>query len=197
MAEKYYTLPGRKVWRGGGKFIRKSRIHSIVFFPSKLFLNCLKWLLVTSFKWGGGGYEKFRPRFGGHAFFSRNFGGMKTKSENVVQALVKAKERKLNIPADPNAPLRYTSHNRVVLSLIEQRKKNKELELEDLRLEREKQKMAAEFAERSMEVDSSLSSDITGIMNQNEKTMTPFMKLFWEQKKKASTMKSMLYLYHL
>ena len=52
-----------------------------------------------------------------------------------------------------------------------------------------KQKIASE----SMKVDDDLASDITSIMNENEKTMNPFMKLFWEQQKKEATVKCMRY----
>eukprot|EP00794_Sanderia_malayensis_P015485 gene15485-17063_t len=84
------------------------------------------------------------------------------------------KQSKNNIPAHANAPLSQTHPNRVKLALQEERMKTSQLKSKIERMEKE-----IKFA--GVKIDDQLSSDISGIMNDNIENASPFMQLFWDQ----------------
>lgn len=76
------------------------------------------------------------------------------------------------------APLTQTSKNRIALALQE-RGKNKKMQLEADR-------MRKEINTKGVELHKDFINDVNSIMDSNSENMTPFMKLFWEEQKKAS-----------
>ena len=97
------------------------------------------------------------------------------------QAKMKAiKTRKLNIPAKPNAPISATHPHRLKLALQQQR-------LKCAQLEEELTKMRNAISSSGVALDSEFAQDVKSIMTGNEKRLTPFMKLFWQQQQEAFT----------
>lgn len=84
--------------------------------------------------------------------------------------------KQLNTPAKPNAPLKNTHQNRVLLALQQERSKNKQLE-------KEIHRMSKEIHARGIEVKPDMAGDLNQIMADHSESITPFMKLFWEQQK--------------
>ena len=93
---------------------------------------------------------------------------------------IKQKKVKQNLlkPAHRNAPLSKTNPERIILSLKQQRKENKDLQNKIKMMERE-------ISSNSVIVDEELGLDFQKIMSENDKNITPFMKLFWEQQQKS------------
>lgn len=89
------------------------------------------------------------------------------------------KERQINTPAKPNAPLSKTNHRRIALALKQEQERTKQLE-------QGIKQMKQQISSMGVEVNKGLSDDFDVIMNNNSKNITPFMKLFWEQQKLAA-----------
>ena len=70
---------------------------------------------------------------------------------------------------------------RVIEALKLERKENKEL----------RKRLEKEIQLKSGDVDHDLASDFNMIMSEQLGKMTPFMKLFWEQQKQISNIKSL------
>ena len=100
------------------------------------------------------------------------------KYEVNEEKATKKQDRIINTPARPNAPISCTNRKRIELALKEERKKNKELQMQI-------DEMSKRISSESLHVNDELSSDIEQIMSDNEDNVTPFMKLFWEQQKAA------------
>ena len=97
------------------------------------------------------------------------------KSEEI---LGKQKSRQLATPASLKAPLTLTSPSRLILTIQQDRAKNKELQCQ---LER----MRKELISKSLPVTSELESDLVTIMSGvDTASMPPFMKLFWDEQQK-------------
>lgn len=88
------------------------------------------------------------------------------------------KERQINTPAKPNAPLSQTHRRKIESALKEERNKTN-------KLNKEIRKMKEQISTMGVEIDPVLSKDFEDVLLQNEKNITPFMKLFWEQQKLA------------
>ena len=80
-------------------------------------------------------------------------------------------------PAKPKAPVSATSSHRIKLTLQQQRLKCNQLE-------QELQKIKEMLQMSNLQVDKTLNNDFINILNANQKNVTPFMKLFWEQQQK-------------
>ena len=75
-----------------------------------------------------------------------------------------------NKPLHPNTPLSTVNPARLIASLKEERKKNKQLR---------------EFIEKSgVLVDTNVDADISSILEHHYQSLSPFVKLFWEEQKK-------------
>lgn len=88
---------------------------------------------------------------------------LKRKSENIL------------VPAKLNAPIKFTSSERVKLTLQDIRFENKVLKA-DIKL------MKAEITNNNIPVDEELDTDLRNIMSTND--LPPFMKFFWEEQQK-------------
>ena len=86
-------------------------------------------------------------------------------------------QNKVIKPAHINAPISFTSPDRVKLTLQQSR-------LKCSQLERRIQLMQIELQKSSVVVDHDLSKDLTEVMSHNTSGVTPFMNLFWQQQKK-------------
>ena len=80
-------------------------------------------------------------------------------------------------PARLKAPLSKTNPERIILTLKEQRKENKELQ-DKIKI------MEKELMMNSVAVDDDLNLDFNKIMSDNGANISPFMKLFWDQQQK-------------
>ena len=90
-----------------------------------------------------------------------------------------AKERRQLKPAFVKAPVPKTDPERIKQTLQGQR-------LQCAELERELNEMRAELVKTNIEVDHELSNDFSKILNSaDDAEITPFTRLFWEQKKKS------------
>ena len=87
------------------------------------------------------------------------------------------KSKNLAKPAHPNAPVSKTAPERIKLTLQEQR-------LRCAELERQIEEMKIEIKKSSVPVDPELSDDFVKILDNSEKSLSPFMTLFWQQQKK-------------
>lgn len=100
----------------------------------------------------------------------------------------KAKERRQSRPAHVNAPVSKTDPERIKLTLQGQR-------LRCAELERQLNEMCVELEKTNMNHE--LRNDFSKILNSaNDTDITPFMKLFWEQKKKLFSSSSKGVRYH-
>ena len=101
------------------------------------------------------------------------------------------KESRLKVPAKLNAPIKFTSPDRIKLTLQDHRLKCKQLE-------HQIQEMRSSLEKFSEPVDSELGKDFVSLFdNCDEKVIPPFMKLFWqEQQKYISTSNSKNTRYH-
>ena len=82
----------------------------------------------------------------------------------------------INVPAKPKAPLSQTHPHRVALALQNERAKTK-------KLEKEIEKMKKQIKEIGIDVSAEFEGDLNSIMEENKESVSPFMKLFWEQQK--------------
>ena len=88
---------------------------------------------------------------------------------------IKRKESRLNQPAKLFAPIKFTSPERIKLTLQQNRLKCKELE-------QQIEEMRQSLANHSKPVDPQLNQDLLSLFSGcDEKDMPPFMKLFWEE----------------
>ena len=95
-----------------------------------------------------------------------------------IESKVNFKKTILTAPAKLNAPVKVTSRNRIKLTLQQKR-------LECKQLEREISNMRKALDSDSKNVSPELSSDFQKLFSQcNEKEISPFMKLFWEEQQK-------------
>ena len=101
----------------------------------------------------------------------------------------KIKNKCIETPARPNAPLKVTHPNRVRLAL-----KNERLITNDLR--KQVERMQKELSTKSVKIDDNLKEDIDTVMESNVESMTPFMKLFWNEQKKAASCRPTAVRYH-
>ena len=85
-------------------------------------------------------------------------------------------QKNINKHAHLNAPLSNTHPNRVKLALQEERMKSS-------KLLSEVERMKKEIKTNGIHLDQDLSNDIETIMSENSQTVSPFMRLFWEQQK--------------
>ena len=84
-------------------------------------------------------------------------------------------------PLHPNTPLSSVKDKtRLVQSVKDLRKENIKL----------KKRLKQEIESKSVTIDSTLAKDLDTIMSQNEGNISPFMKVFWEEQKKLSGVKS-------
>ena len=84
-------------------------------------------------------------------------------------------------PLHPNTPLASVKDTtRLVQSVKDLRKENIKL----------KKQLKHEIESKSVTIDSTLAKDLDTIMSQNEGNISPFMKVFWEEQKKLSAVKS-------
>ena len=95
----------------------------------------------------------------------------------VVVSRTNKKIPQINLPAKPNAPLKNTSHERVVLALKQKR-------LECNQLQKQIEKMRTELQSHSVEIDHKLNNDLVKIISDSDNKITPFMNLFWQQQKR-------------
>ena len=101
--------------------------------------------------------------------------------EKFHQKHTKVQKAKSHSPVHPNTPLSKTNPERIIMELKEQRKEVKELRNKLIKMENEIK------LNSSVIVDEELGQDIFKIMDDNSESMStisPFMKLFWEQQKK-------------
>ena len=109
--------------------------------------------------------------------------------EKKIEKSIQAKERKTNAPLHPNAPLKFTSKEKICNGLLTERKEKKELVKKVTKLEEEIQRMRREIVEKKVVVDEGFSQDILNCMEKSEQKVTPFMKMFWEQQTAAFNVK--------
>lgn len=101
--------------------------------------------------------------------------------EKIHQKHKKFQKAKSYTPVHPNTPLSKTNPEQIIMELKEQRKEVKELRNKLTKMENEIK------LNSSVIVDEELGQDIFRIMDDNSESMSsisPFMKLFWEQQKK-------------
>jgi len=100
------------------------------------------------------------------------------KKEQFHLSYEKRKKSILQEPAKPNAPISFTSPDRLKLTIQNYRIENKELKSEINKLQNEIKKS-------SVSTSDSLNSDLTAIMSAaSPEKVSPFMKMFWEQQQK-------------
>ena len=99
--------------------------------------------------------------------------------------LIKTKRitKNANTPAKPNAPLTFTSLQRVSLALKKKRDECKEQKAIILRLQKE-------IENKCVEIDINFGHSVIGTMTENEEKLTPFMELFWAKQKKYRSQSS-------
>ncbi|KXJ07724.1 DNA transposase THAP9 [Exaiptasia diaphana] len=101
----------------------------------------------------------------------------------------KKKENRLAKPAHIKAPISKTDPKRVQLTLQGHR-------LKCTQLEKELEEMRAELNKSHIEVDQTLSDDLTNILESSNAKITPFMSLFWQQQKQLFSRSSKGVRYH-
>eukprot|EP00794_Sanderia_malayensis_P014619 gene14619-16134_t len=94
--------------------------------------------------------------------------------EKKIETKAIKKSHQINTPAKLNAPITVSHPNRVKLALQAQRLKCSQLEKEIAR-------MKLDIQSAGVHVPSDLSQDIKALINNYDGTVTPFMRLFWEQ----------------
>lgn len=111
------------------------------------------------------------------------------KYTQIMEKTKKSNPKKLTEPAHINSPISQTPPERIKLTLQMQRLKCADLE-------RQLNEMKTEIKKSSIEVDHHLGKDIDNIIGKSDATITPFMKLFWEQQKNLFTGTSAGVRYH-
>ena len=100
------------------------------------------------------------------------------KSKKKKEKMSKRKLETLQQPAKLNAPISLTSPERLKLTIQNYRLENKELQAQVEKLKNSLDKSA-------VLVSDELSSDLKSIMSHtDQKHLSPFMKLFWEEQQK-------------
>ena len=89
----------------------------------------------------------------------------------------KIKTKRQNQPAKLKAPVSATGSHRIKLTLQQHRLKCNQLE-------KRLQKMQEMLIRSNLKIDETLNKDFINLFNSNQKKVTPFMKLFWEQQQK-------------
>ena len=90
----------------------------------------------------------------------------------------KQKKENLFVPAKLNAPIKFTSPERLKATIQTFRVENKELK-------NQIEEMQVEISQKSVPVDNELNNDFLSIMSQADKNkIPPFMKFFWEEQQK-------------
>ena len=98
--------------------------------------------------------------------------------ESKEMLTLKRKKDNITVPAKSKAPISLTSPELVKLTLQNYRLENKQLKEEVKNLQHE-------ISSKSLEVDDNLAEDLVKIMSgANQKSIPPFMKLFWEEQHK-------------
>ena len=98
--------------------------------------------------------------------------------ESKEMLTLKRKKDNITVPAKSKAPISLTSPERFKLTLPNYRLENKQLKEEVKNLQHE-------ISSTSLEVDDNLAEDLVKIMSgANQKSIPPFMKLFWEEQHK-------------
>ncbi len=98
--------------------------------------------------------------------------------EKKIETKAIKKSRQINTPAKLNTSITVTHPNRVKLALQAQRLKCSQLEKEIAR-------MRLDIQSAGVHVPSDLSQDIKALINDYDGTVTPFMRLFWEQQQRC------------
>ena len=96
------------------------------------------------------------------------------------------KPQKVITPASKFAPLSRTNRAKVILALIKERARAKELA-------EKVEKLQNEMDTKGITVSSGMANDINRIMKNNEDNSSPFMKLFWKEQKKMSNQGNFVY----
>ena len=90
---------------------------------------------------------------------------------NLSSAKKKRVVKTINTPIHPNTPLSCANPRRVIISLQNERQKNRQLQ---------------EYIQRSsVTVDVEMEADINSIFQSNYHSLSPFVKMFWEEQKKG------------
>ena len=114
------------------------------------------------------------------------------KLEVKLRSQVKLKRKVQQTPAHLNAPIKFTSPERVLLTIQSQRVENKQLKAENDAL---KERIEKAVANDSVPVDKELNTDLINIFKgiPNDR-IPPSMKLFWEEQQKylRTTIKSQI-----
>ena len=93
------------------------------------------------------------------------------------------------IPAKTKAPVSLTSAKRLKLTLQAQR-------LQCRKLQERVKEMEFEIQKNSFEVKTELSHDLLTLISKNQQSMSPFMKLFWEQQQQNTSRSPTGHRYH-
>ena len=95
-----------------------------------------------------------------------------------IKKKLEVKNKKNSEPMKPKAPISATNINRIKITLKQERLRCKQLE-------KEIEKIKKMFKNtKCPEIDQSMNKDLISIFNENYTSVTPFMKLFWEQQQK-------------
>ena len=100
--------------------------------------------------------------------------------------LIVEDKKNANTPAKPDAPLTFTSLQRVFLALKEKRDECREQKAIILRLQKE-------IGNKCVEIDSNLGHSVIETMTKNKEKLTPFMNAFWAEQKKYRSQSSIRY----
>ena len=93
------------------------------------------------------------------------------------------------VPAKTKAPVSLTSAKRLKLSLQAQR-------LQCRQLQSRVKEMEVEIEKNSLEIKTDLSHDLLTVISENRQSMSPFMKLFWEQQQRNASRSPTGHRYH-
>ena len=94
------------------------------------------------------------------------------------------KQKILKTPAKLNAPIKFTSPERILLSMQDQRKENKLLVKENTELKNTIDNLQKSIEKNAVPVANDLHKDLQSIFSSSPRQITPFMKLFWEEQMK-------------
>ena len=102
---------------------------------------------------------------------------LEKKLKNYSTFNLKRKAISTATPAKLRAPISKTNPERVKLTLQNYRLENNQLKLQIKQLQEE-------IETKCVEIDNTLESDLTTIINSTDGNIPPFMKLFWEEQQK-------------
>lgn len=104
------------------------------------------------------------------------------KKEIKLRSQLNQKRKNLDTPAQPKAPLKFTSPDRLAITVKCQREENKKLKFENEHLTK---KLQASLAKSSLPVDRGLNDDLVDIFQGIPEEKVPeFMRLFWREQQK-------------